>query len=87
MTGVLTQIGQVNLTRALQLEKIANVTIFNYLGIIYALAFGFILFGEQYDWLALAGIILVVGGVLLNYFYNRRQHSIVAEDTLTGTAE
>ncbi len=87
MTGVLTQIGQVNLTKALQLERIANVTIFNYLGIIYALAFGFILFGEQYDWLALAGIILVVGGVLLNYFYNRMQHTVVAEETLTGTEE
>ena len=87
MTGVLTQIGQVNLTKALQLERIANVTIFNYLGIIYALGFGFILFGEHYDWLALTGIILVIGGVLLNYFYNRNQHTLIAEETLTGTEE
>ena len=87
MTGVLTQIGQVNLTKALQLERIANVSIFNYLGIIYALAFGFILFGEQYDWLAFAGIILVIAGVLLNFFYNRNQPTLVAEETLTGTEE
>ena len=87
MTGVLTQIGQVNLTKALQLERIANVSIFNYLGIIYALAFGFILFGEQYDWLALTGIVLVIGGVLLNYFYNQSQHTVILEETLTGTEE
>ncbi len=87
MTGVLTQIGQVNLTKALQLERIANVSIFNYLGIIYALAFGFVLFGEQYDWVALSGIILVIGGVLLNYFYNRGQNTMVVEETLTGTEE
>ena len=87
MTGVLTQIGQVNLTKALQLEKIANVSIFNYLGIIYALAFGFLLFGERYEWIALSGIILVVGGVLLNYFYNSIQNTIVIEETLTGTEE
>jgi len=87
LTGVLTQVGQVNLTKALQLERIANVTIFNYLGIIYALGLGFILFGEQYDWLALAGIILVVGGVLLNYFYNLQQHTVVVEETLSGTEE
>ena len=87
MTGVLTQIGQVNLTKALQLEKVANVTIFNYLGIIYALGFGFILFGEEYHWVALTGIILVIGGVLMNYFYNSSQHTIVAEETLTGTEE
>ena len=87
MTGVLAQIGQVNLTKALQLERIANITIFNYLGIIYALGFGFILFGEQYDGLALSGIILVIGGVLLNYFYNRKQNTLVAEETLTGIEE
>lgn len=87
MTGVLTQIGQVNLTKALQLEKIAHVSIFNYLGIIYALIFGFVLFGERYDWLAFAGIILVIGGVLLNFFYNRNQPAMVAEETLSGTEE
>ena len=87
MIGVLTQIGQVNLTKALQLERVANVTIFNYLGIIYALGFGFILFGEEYHWVALAGIILVIGGVLLNYIFNSLQHTVVTEETLTGTEE
>ena len=83
MIGILTQIGQVNLTKALQLEKIASISIFNYLGIIYALAFGFILFGEEYHWISLTGIILVIGGVLLNFIYNRGQGIVVPEETLT----
>jgi drug/metabolite transporter (DMT)-like permease len=87
LTGVLTQIGQVNLTKALSLEKIAYVSVFNYLGIIYALGFSFILFGERYGWLTLAGIVVVITGVLLNFFYNRNQHAIVVEETLTGTEE
>ena len=86
MIGVCTQVGQVNLTKALQLEKIANVSIFNYLGILYALAFGFLLFGENYGWLTLWGIALVIGGVLLNYFYQRNQNNLAVEE-LTGIEE
>ncbi len=87
MIGVFTQIGQVQLTKALQQEKIANVTIFNYLGIIYALGAGFIFFGEHYEGLTLWGIALVIGGVLLNYIYQRRENKIVAEEELTTIEE
>ena len=86
MIGVCTQVGQVNLTKALQLEKIANVSIFNYLGILYALSFGFLLFGEHYGGLTLWGIALVIGGVLINYFYQRSQNNLAVEE-LTGIAE
>jgi drug/metabolite transporter (DMT)-like permease len=87
MIGVCTQIGQVNLTKALQQEKIANVSIFNYLGILYALGFGFLLFGEHYGGLILWGIALVIGGVLMNYFYQRKQNKIIAEEKLTAIEE
>jgi drug/metabolite transporter (DMT)-like permease len=87
MIGICTQLGQVNLTKALQQERIANVSIYNYLGIIYALIFGFIFFGERYEWLALSGIVLVIGGVLLNYLYQRAQNKLVAEEELTTIEE
>lgn len=86
MTGVMTQLGQVNLTKALQLEKIANVSIFNYIGVIYALLYGYLFFGEYYEWSALAGIILVLAGVLLNYFYNHTKATPVIEE-LTNVEE
>lgn len=74
MIGVLTQLGQINLTKALQLERIADVSIFNYLGVIYALIYGIVLFNEHYGWAAIMGIGLVLIGVLLNFFYTKRQN-------------
>jgi drug/metabolite transporter (DMT)-like permease len=87
MIGICTQLGQVNLTKALQRERMASVSIYNYLGILYALLFGFIFFGERYAWLALSGIVLVIGGVLLNYFYQRKENRLVAEEELTTIEE
>lgn len=87
LIGVCTQSGQVYLTKALQLEKIADITILNYLGIIYALFFGWSLFGEHYDWLSLSGIILVLAGILLNFLYQRRKAPIIAEEEFTGVEE
>ncbi len=87
MIGVCTQIGQVQLTKALQQEKIANVTIFNYLGILYALFAGFIFFGEHYEGLTLWGIALVIGGVLMNYFYQHSTNKIIVEEELTTVEE
>ncbi len=72
LVGVFTQIAQVNLTHALQNEKLAAVSGLNYLGIIYALFFGFIFFDENYNWIALTGIFLVLSGVLLNFFWKEK---------------
>jgi hypothetical protein len=66
LIGVLTQLGQVQLTKSLQSEKIGRVTIVNYLGIIYALVFGWIFFGEKHDWMEVMGMLIVIGGVILN---------------------
>lgn len=87
MIGIMTQLGQVNLSKALQADRIANVTILNYLGIIYALVFGFLFFEERYEWLSMAGIALVITGVLMNFFYQRAQKKIIAEEELTSVEE
>lgn len=80
LIGIFTQLGQENLTKALQLEKIANVSILNYLGVIYALLFGFLFFNEHYGAVALSGILLVLAGVVLNYFYMRPQANTPVEE-------
>ncbi|MBI1288023.1 MAG: EamA family transporter [Flavobacteriales bacterium] len=66
LLGIFTQIGQVFMTKALQLEKANLVTSMKYLGSIYALAYGYFLFGESYDLFGLLGILLVLAGVILN---------------------
>lgn len=72
LLGVFTQVGQVFMTKALQLEKANLVTSLKYLGCVYALLYGYFLFDETYDLISLSGILLVLLGVLLNVRWNAR---------------
>lgn len=81
-TGLLTQIGQVYLTKALQAEAVGQVSIINYTGVIYAIFFGWLIFGETLTFQIFIGISLVIGGVILSIVYNKRQPVLVEEDTL-----
>lgn len=81
LTGILAHLGQVHLTKSLHSEKVANVTILNYSGILYGLLFGYFLFGEMYSFQTLIGIALVVGGVVLSILYQRRKAALPVELT------
>lgn len=72
LLGAFTQLGQVNLTRAFQAENAAKVSIIQYSGIIYALIFGWFLYGETHGWFEVAGIVLVIAGVLLNILFSSK---------------
>jgi len=81
MCGLLTQIGQTCLTKSLQAERIAHVSILNYSGMIYALAFGIFIFGEHYPAQTILGIALVVIGVVLSVVYGQRRPLEVIEES------
>ncbi|MGB1318962.1 MAG: DMT family transporter, partial [Flavobacteriales bacterium] len=66
LLGVFTQIGQVFMTKALQAEKANIVASLKYLGSVYALLFGYFIFDETYSLVSVAGIVLILLGVLLN---------------------
>ncbi len=72
LIGLLTQLGQYFMTRSYQVEKLARVANLNYIGILYALALGFVFFGETFPVGAYVGIALVLLGVLLNMWYSKR---------------
>lgn len=76
LTGVLAHLGQVSLTKSFHAEKVSNVSILSYSGILYGLLFGYFMFGELYSLLTLFGILLVIGGVVLSLIYQRRKASI-----------
>jgi drug/metabolite transporter (DMT)-like permease len=80
-TGILTQIGQVYLTKALQSEAVGQVSIINYTGVLYAIFFGWLIFGETLTTQILIGISLVIGGVVLSIFYNKKRAVLLEEDT------
>lgn len=73
MVGVLTQIAQYFMTRSFQTEEISKVASLRYLGIIYALLFGFLFFGEDFNLLVYLGMALTVLGVVANIWYKHTQ--------------
>ena len=81
MCGLLTQVGQICLTKSLQAERVGQVAILNYTGLIYALAFGVFIFGEHYPAQTMAGIALVVAGVVLSVVYRERKPLEVIEES------
>jgi drug/metabolite transporter (DMT)-like permease len=84
LVGVFSQLGQIFLTNALQREAVAGVAIINYTGLIYALVIGWFIFGEVQGLMSLAGMMLVVIGVLLSVIYGRRQTRLAAIESTAG---
>lgn len=84
MCGLLTQVGQICLTKALQSERIARVAVLNYIGLIYALIFSVTIFGERYTAQSGLGIALVVTGVLLAVLFGKPRPPEVIEETETA---
>lgn len=66
LVGLFTQLGQVNMTKSLQMEKVAGVSILNYIGVVYATLAGFFLFDERYSMSTIVGMVLVVAGVVFS---------------------
>lgn len=64
--GIFGLIGQVFMTRAFQFEEASVLAPFKYMELIYALLLSYFFFGESYTIMALAGIGLILGGMLLN---------------------
>lgn len=72
LIGILTQIAQFCLTKALQSEKVAQVSIINYTGMIYAIFFGWFIFGETYSISMLIGFVLIMSGVVLSVVFIKK---------------
>lgn len=70
--GVFTQIAQVYMTKSYQIEKAANVSIFNYLGIVIAILVGWLGFSEHVTWLSAAGMSLIFFAVVMNSRIKRK---------------
>lgn len=76
LMGVLTQIAQVYMTKALQNAEANEITSLKYLGIIFALGFDLFIFKVVYQPIALIGIAMVLGGVILNVLFKARKRKL-----------
>ncbi|MBL6657099.1 MAG: DMT family transporter [Flavobacteriales bacterium] len=71
LMGLFTQVAQLLMTKGIQ-SGIANKMIsLKYVGTIYALAIGYLVFGESYGLMSLIGIAMVIAGVVLNLWKKR----------------
>ena len=64
--GLTAQIAQYFMTRSYQSDELSKVVSLKYVGIIYALLFGYFLFGETFSLAAHIGMVIVLTGVILN---------------------
>ena len=72
MVGVLTQVAQYFMTKAYQTEEVNKVASVSYLGIFYALIFGWVFFSESFNLQTYLGMAVVLAGVILNLLYKKR---------------
>jgi drug/metabolite transporter (DMT)-like permease len=70
--GVFTQIGQVALTKGIQLETAARATSFSYLQVVFATLWGVLFFAEIPSPWTLAGALLIVVGTFFSMGDSRR---------------
>jgi len=68
MMGIFGFVGQFYMTKAYQIASIAVIAPVKYIESIFALVIGWIWFAEGYKWISLLGIVLVIGGMLINLF-------------------
>lgn len=74
LMGLFTQFAQILMTKGIQ-SGVANKMIsLKYIGTIYALAVGYIIFGESYGLLSLIGITMVISGVVLNLWKKKSKN-------------
>ncbi len=71
--GVFTQIAQVFMTKAWQLEEANKVASLKYVGVFFALGWDLMLFNISHGWATYAGIALVLSGVILNVIKRKKR--------------
>ena len=73
LIGTTAQIAQYFMTRSYQSDELSKVVSLKYIGIVYALVFGYFIFGETFSLEAHLGMLVVLAGVILNIWY---KHSL-----------
>jgi drug/metabolite transporter (DMT)-like permease len=66
--GVFGYIGQLYMTKAFQSHETNVVAPLKYLEVIFTIIIGVVWFGEIYTWVSLLGVLLILLGLILNFF-------------------
>lgn len=71
--GIFTQLAQIALTKGLHEGTASKIIPFQYLGAIYAFLIGYFIFLEELGTGLIVGIVLVIGGVVINSLLKSKQ--------------
>ena len=74
--GVVTQFAQYFMTKAYQAERLSIISSVQYVGIVFALGFGYFLFDETYNFRSGLGIIIIILAVILNVWYKNKVEKV-----------
>lgn len=66
LAGIFTQVAQYYMTKALQFERAQIITPFKYLGSVYAIVSGYLIFNEHLNTMVFLGILLITGSIIIN---------------------
>ena len=74
--GVVTQFAQYFMTKAYQSDTLSKISSIQYLGMIFALSFGYFLFDETYDFKSGLGIMVIIIAVVLNVVFKNKAEKV-----------
>lgn len=77
LIGLLTQAGQILMTKALQQENAGRITSIQFIGTINAFIFSLLIFHEKYSIYSIIGMLLISAGVLVNIYITAQKKSDV----------
>jgi drug/metabolite transporter (DMT)-like permease len=61
------------MTKSYQSEELSKVSVISYIGILFALCYGFLFFDEHYTFAAYLGMLMVLLGVVLNLWHKSKR--------------
>lgn len=73
--GVFGYLGQVYMTKAFQIASTNQVAPLKYIEVIFTVLFGIFIFNEVYTFWSILGIVLIIGGLILNVLYKAKYNS------------
>ena len=74
LIGVASAVGQFGLTISYQYANASEVSIFNYLGIVFVVILGKVILDESVSIYSLIGIVLIFSMSLMSYIINSRKN-------------
>lgn len=77
MIGVFAAMGQFTLTYAYKMAPASEVSIFNYMSVVFSAIVGLVLFKEVMDPLSMVGTSMIIGIAVLLFMYNKKKDKLV----------